>query len=78
MLRFFKFRMECGQTNNGSEFTNRFTSEGGRPALFEKRLDHYGIRCKLIIKLIRLIITEMKVSSVSHGFHFILAVTTDV
>lgn len=48
MLRFFKFRVECVQTDNGSEFTNRFTSEKGKPSLFEKHLAHYGIRHKLI------------------------------
>ena len=48
MLRFFKFRVECVQTDNGSEFTNRFTSEKGKPTLFERYLVRYGIRHKLI------------------------------
>ena len=48
MLRFFKFRVECVQTDNSSEFTNRFTSEKGKPTLFEKYLARYGIRHKLI------------------------------
>ena len=30
------------------EFTNRFTSEKGKPTHFEKYLAHYGIRHKLI------------------------------
>ena len=48
MLRFFKIRVEYVQTDNGSEFTNRFTSEKGKPTLFEKYLACYGIRYKLI------------------------------
>lgn len=48
MLRFFKFRVECVQTDNGSEFTNRFTSEKGKLTLFERYLARYGIRHKLI------------------------------
>lgn len=47
MLRFFKFRVECVQTDNGSEFTNRFTSDKGKPTLFGY-LARYGIRHKLI------------------------------
>ena len=42
MLRFFKFKVECVRTDNGSEFTNRFTSDKGKLTLFEKYLDHYN------------------------------------
>ena len=45
---FFKFRVECVQTDNGSEFTSRFTSEKSKPTLFERYLVRYGIRHKLI------------------------------
>lgn len=48
MLRVLKFRVESVQTDNVSEFTSRFTSERGKPALFEKHLAHYVIRHKLI------------------------------
>ncbi len=48
MLRYFKFCVERVQTDNGSEFTNRFISEKGKPTLFEKYLAHYRIRHKLI------------------------------
>jgi len=46
---FFKkrgFEMECVQTDNGFEFTNRFGN--GKPTLFEKTLADAGIRHKLI------------------------------
>ena len=48
MLRFFKFRVECVQTDNGTEFTNRFTSDKDKPTLFEKHLERRGIKHKLI------------------------------
>ena len=48
MLKFFSFRIECVQTDNGTKFTNRFASEKGKPTLFEKHLEQYGIRHKLI------------------------------
>ena len=41
-------QVECVQTDNGSEFTNRFTSEKSKPTLFERYLVRYGIRHKLI------------------------------
>ena len=46
MLAAFPFAVECVQTDNGSEFTNRFGS--GKPTLFEASLKHKGIRHKLI------------------------------
>ena len=48
MLRCFKFRVECVQTDNGTEFTNRFTSDKDKPTLFEKHLERRGIKHKLI------------------------------
>ncbi len=50
MLRAFPFPVECVQTDNGSEFTKRFTSSRSNPTLtvFEKRLAEYGITHKLI------------------------------
>jgi transposase len=39
---FFKFSIECVQTDNGNEFTNRLRSE--RPTLFEETLAHLQIR----------------------------------
>ena len=49
MLKAFKFRVECVQTDNGAEFTKRLgSSEKPTPTLFESRLKHYGIRHKLI------------------------------
>ena len=46
MLKAFPFEVECVQTDNGSEFTNRFKS--GRLTLFEQRLQEFGIKHKLI------------------------------
>lgn len=46
MLRFFPFPVSCIQTDNGSEFSNRFHSD--KPGAFDIALEHYGIRHKLI------------------------------
>ena len=49
MLKAFKFKVECVQTDNGQEFTKRLgSSEKPTPTLFETRLKQYGIRHKLI------------------------------
>ena len=49
MLKAFKFKVECVQTDNGQEFTKRLgSSENPTPTLFEARLKQYGIRHKLI------------------------------
>ena len=41
--------MECVQTDNGSEFTNRFSgSKRDMPTLFERTAAELGIRHKLI------------------------------
>ena len=42
----FPFQIECIQTDNGFEFTNRFGN--GKPTLFENNLKELGIRHKLI------------------------------
>lgn len=45
----FPYAIECVQTDNGSEFTNRMNgSKTVRPTLFQKTLDDLGIRHKLI------------------------------
>ena len=45
----FPYAIECVQTDNGSEFTNRMNgSQTVRPTLFQKTLDELGIRHKLI------------------------------
>ena len=45
----FPFAIECVQTDNGFEFTNRLNSNGTKkPTLFERTLSQLGIRHKLI------------------------------
>ena len=45
----FPFAIECIQTDNGMEFTNRLnTGKNPKPTLFESTLDQLGIRHKLI------------------------------
>ena len=48
LVKVFPLPIECIQTDNGTEFTNRFTSHRDKPTLFESRLMQYGIRHKLI------------------------------
>jgi hypothetical protein len=48
LLKAFPMSIECVQTDNGTEFTNRFTSHRDKPTLFEARLMQYGIHHKLI------------------------------
>ena len=48
VIKRFKFRIECVQTDNGTESTNRFTSEKDKPTLFDKVLEVNGIKHKLI------------------------------
>ena len=49
MLKAFPFHVECVQTDNGLEFTNRFAYRTtGRPCLFENTLAEKGIKHKLI------------------------------
>lgn len=45
----FPYAIECIQTDNGSEFTNRLnSSKANRPTLFEKTLSELSIQHKLI------------------------------
>ena len=45
----FKYPIECIQTDNGMEFTNRLnTNKVGRRTMFEKTLEALGIKHKLI------------------------------
>jgi transposase InsO family protein len=46
MIKAYAFKVECVQTDNGFEFTNRFGN--GKPTLFENTLESLGIRHKLI------------------------------
>lgn len=49
IIRFFKFPIECVQTDNGIEFTNRFSAaKRDLPTLFEATAHRLGIRHKLI------------------------------
>ena len=44
----FPFAIECVQTDNGTEFTNRLNNGSTRLTLFERTLDELGIRHKII------------------------------
>ena len=49
VIKAFRFKIECVQTDNGSEFTKRLLPQGNRtPTLFETRLEQCGIKHKLI------------------------------
>lgn len=48
LVKAFPCPIECVQTDNGTEFTNRFTSRRDRPTLFQVHLELHGIRHKLI------------------------------
>ena len=49
LIRAFPFRIDCVQTDNGSEFTKRLLPTGkATPTLFETRLKQCGIQHKLI------------------------------
>lgn len=50
LIKAFPCRIECVQTDNGQEFTKRFSSYGGsdKPTIFQVRLMEHGIRHKLI------------------------------
>ena len=48
LVKAFPFPIECVQTDNGPEFTNRFTARRETPTLFQAHLKQYGIRHKLI------------------------------
>lgn len=45
----FNFKIECIQTDNGAEFTNRLNAEyKGKKTMFENKLEELGIEHKLI------------------------------
>ena len=50
LVKAFPCPIECVQTDNGQEFTKRFSSNGGsdKPTIFQVRLQQLGIRHKLI------------------------------
>ena len=48
LVKAFPMPIEFVQTDNGTEFTNRFTSHRDRPTLFQARLAQHGITHKLI------------------------------
>lgn len=48
LVKTFPFPIECVQTDNGPEFTNRFTTHREKPTLFQAHLEQHGIRHKLI------------------------------
>lgn len=49
IIKKFGFKIECIQTDNGFEFTNRLNWQGTKKkTMFEKRLEELGIRHKLI------------------------------
>ena len=51
VVRKFKYKIECIQTDNGLEFTNRLNSNKAKTnekTMFEKKLKEYGIEYKLI------------------------------
>ena len=48
LVKAFPCRIECIQTDNGSEFTNRFTSQRNKPTMFQLHLEQHGIRHKII------------------------------
>lgn len=49
LMKKFPFKIECIQTDNGFEFTNRLSLyETNKKTMFEKKLEELGIRHKLI------------------------------
>lgn len=48
LVKAFPCPIECIQTDNGAEFTNRFTTHRDKPTLFQVRLEQHGIRHKVI------------------------------
>ena len=49
IMKKFPFKIECIQTDNGFEFTNRLNWQGTKKkTMFEKRLEELGIKHKLI------------------------------
>lgn len=49
MIKFFPFKIECVQTDNGCEFTKKFvTNKKNNLSMFEKKLKELGIKYKRI------------------------------
>ncbi len=48
IIKKFKYKIECIQTDNGTEFTNRLTTYRDKKTMFEKALKEQGIEHKLI------------------------------
>ena len=48
LVKAFPFPIECIQTDNGTEFTNRFTTHKDKPTLFQVHLEQHGIQHKVI------------------------------
>lgn len=48
LIKAFEFKIECIQTDNGFEFTNRLNTYKDTKTMFENRLESLGIRHKLI------------------------------
>ena len=48
LIKAAPFKIQCIQTDNGTEFTKKFVSDKAVPHLFEMKLEEFGIRHKLI------------------------------
>ena len=49
VIKKFKYKIECVQTDNGFEFTNRLNAQNNnKKTMFENKLEELGIRHKLI------------------------------
>lgn len=48
LVKAFPLPIKCIQTDNGTEFTNRFTTHRNKPTLFQRHLEQHGIRHKVI------------------------------
>ena len=48
LVKAFPLPIECIQTDNGAEFTNRFMTHRDKPTLFQKHLEIHGIKHKVI------------------------------
>lgn len=48
LIKAFPMPIQCVQTDNGNEFTNRFTTQRDKPTLFQVHLEQHGIEHKMI------------------------------
>lgn len=48
LIKAFPMPIQCVQTDNGNEFTNRFTTQRDKPTLFQVYLEQHGIEHKMI------------------------------